>query len=128
MVQRPWVAYRKQIKLLERFHECCLRSILGVRWQDHVSKEEVFKRASLPSIDSILLQVYLAWAGHVTRMEDVRKHRAVFFSELQEGKCDLGAQRSAKETACIGANQPSNMAAGSLGPRQLALISEKSQL
>ena len=82
----------------------------------------------LPSIGSILLQVQQLWAGHVTRMEDVRMPRAVFFSELQEGKCDLGAQRSAKETACIGANQPSNMAAGSLGPRQLALISEKSQL
>ena len=37
-------------------------------------------------------------------------------------------QRSAKETACTGGNQPSVMAAGGLRPRQLALISEKSQL
>ena len=33
------VLYRKQIRLLERFHKRCLRSILGIRWQDHVSKE-----------------------------------------------------------------------------------------
>ena len=36
-------------------------------------------------------------------------------------------QRSAEQTACTGGNQPSVMAAGSLGPRQSALISKKSQ-
>ena len=46
-----WVLYRKQIRLLERFHQRCLRSILGIKWQDHVSNEEVLKRASLPSIE-----------------------------------------------------------------------------
>ena len=37
-------------------------------------------------------------------------------------------QRSAEGTVCTGRNQPSVMAAGSLRPRQLALISEESQL
>ena len=37
-------------------------------------------------------------------------------------------QRSAEETACTGRNQPSVMAARGLRLRQLALISEKSQL
>ena len=37
-------------------------------------------------------------------------------------------QRSAEETACTGGNQPLVMAAGGLRPRQLAVISEKSQL
>ena len=55
--------------------------------------EEVLKRASLPSIESILLQVHLRWAGHVTRVEDVRMPKAVFFRELQEGKRDRGAPR-----------------------------------
>ena len=50
-----WVLYQKQIRLLERFHQCGLRSILGTEWQDHVSNEEVLKTASLPSIESILL-------------------------------------------------------------------------
>ena len=71
----------------------CLRSILGIKWQDHVSNEEVLKRASLPGMESILLQVQLHWAGHVSRMEDVRMPKAVFFSELQEGKRDRGAPR-----------------------------------
>ena len=35
----------------------------------------------------------LRWASHVTRMEDVRMLKAVFFSELQEGKRDCDAPR-----------------------------------
>ena len=70
---KNWDLYRKQIRLLEWFHQRCLCSILGIKWKDHVSNEEVLKRASLPSIESILLQVKLRWASHVTRMEDVRR-------------------------------------------------------
>ena len=36
-------------------------------------------------------------------------------------------QRPAEETSCTGGNQPSDMAAGGLRPRQLALISDKSK-
>ena len=79
--------------LLERFHQCCLHSILGIKWQDHVPNEEVIKRVSLPSIESILLQVQLRWAGHVTRMEDVSIPKAVFFIELLKGKRNRGAPR-----------------------------------
>ena len=90
---QTWVLHRKQIRLLERFHQRYLLSILGIEWQDHVSNEEVLKRASLPSIESILLQVHLRWAGHVTRVEDVRMPKAVFLSELQEGERDRGTPR-----------------------------------
>ena len=31
-----WVLYQKQIRLLERFHQRCLRSVVGIKWQDHV--------------------------------------------------------------------------------------------
>ena len=40
-----------------------------------------------------MLQVQLRWAGHVTRMEGEGIPKAVFFSELQEGKRDRGAPR-----------------------------------
>ena len=58
-----------------------------------MSNQEVLKRASLPSIESILLQVQLHWAGHVTRVEDIRMPKADFFSKLLEGKCDRGSPR-----------------------------------
>ena len=50
-----WVLYRKQIRLRERFHQRCLRSILGIKWQTPCQNEEVLKSSSLPSIESILL-------------------------------------------------------------------------
>ena len=31
-----WVLYRKQIGLLERFRQCCLHSIFGIKRQDHL--------------------------------------------------------------------------------------------
>ena len=70
MVQETWVLYRKKIRLVERLHQRYLRSILGIRWQDYVSNE-VHKRASLHSLEFVLLQVQLRWAGHFTRMEDI---------------------------------------------------------
>ena len=75
------VLYRKQTRLHERFHQRCLRSILGIKWQDYVSNE-VLKRVSLPSIESILLQVRLRFAGHDTRIKDLLMPKAVFFIEL----------------------------------------------
>ena len=90
---KTWVLYWKQIRLLEWFHQHCLHSILGIKWQHHLSNEEFLKRASLPNMESILPQVQLCWAGHVTRMEDVRMAKAVFFSKLQEGKHDCAAPK-----------------------------------
>ena len=94
-----WVLCRKQTWLLERFHQCCLRSILGIKWQDHVSNEEVLKRASLPSIEYILLLVQLCWDGHVSRMEDVFMPKEIFsfffffFQRAPRRKRDHGALR-----------------------------------
>ena len=44
-----WVLSRKHIRLLELFQHCCLRPILGIKWQDYVSNEEVLKRAACPA-------------------------------------------------------------------------------
>ena len=105
-----WILFRKQIRLLERFHQRCLRSILGIIWQDHVSN---------------------GWAGHVTMLEDVGMPKVVQRAPRRKARswCSKKAlQRSAEETAGTGGNQPSVMATGGLRPRQLALISEKSPL
>ena len=86
-----------------------------------------------------MLQVQLRWAGNVTRMEleDVRIPKAVFFSELQEGKRHRGAPRkrykdqlkrhlARREGGGMG-DQPSVIVAGGLRPRQLVVITEKGQ-
>ena len=98
-----------------------------------MSNEEVLKRASLPSIESILLHVQLRWAGHVTRMGDKHMPKADYFSELQEGKGDHGAPRKRykdqlKRLLAQAGISHQTWQQGGLRPRQLALISEKSQL
>ena len=64
-----------------------------------MSNKEVLKRASLPSIEYILLQVQLRLAGHLTRMEDVRMPKAVFFSELQKESAIMVLQESVTKTS-----------------------------
>ena len=86
-----WTLYRRQVRLLERFHQRCLRSILNIKWHDYVSNEDVLEKAELPSVKSILLKQQLRWAGHVARMEDSRMPKAVLFGELKAGKRDRGA-------------------------------------
>ena len=88
-----WTLYRRQVRLLERFHQRCLRSILNIKWHDYVSNEDVLEEAQLPSIESILLKQQLRWAGHVTRMEDSRMPKAVLFGELKAGKRNRGAPK-----------------------------------
>ena len=108
-----WVLYRKQIRLLERFHQRCLRSILGIRWQDYVSNEEVLKKASLPSMESILLQVQLrlGWPRPKQSSSSSSKKESVIVA-LQESVTNISGR-------------------GSLHMRESAIsqgISEKSQV
>ena len=41
----------------------------------------------------MLLTRQLRWAGHLSRMEDTRLPKAVFYGELCQGKRDRGAPR-----------------------------------
>ena len=88
-----WVLYQKQVRVLERFHQRCLRSIMGISWQDYVTNTEVLERANTPSIETLLLSRQLRWAGHLSRMDDTRMPKAVFYGELAQGKRDRGAPR-----------------------------------
>ena len=88
-----WVLYRKQVKLLERFHQRCLRSIMGIKWQDYITNEEVLERVDTTSVEAMLMLRQLRWTGHVTRMDSSRMPKAVFYGELSQGKRDRGAPR-----------------------------------
>ena len=88
-----WVIYRHHLQLLERFHQRCLRSILGVRWSDFVTNVEVLERAETTSIEAELLKSQLRWAGHVFRMEDHRLPKIALYGELSTGYRDKGAPK-----------------------------------
>ena len=86
------LAYGK-VQLLEHFHQRCLRSIMGIKWQHYVTNNEVLERTNICSIEAMLLTWQLRWAGHLSCIEDTRMPKAVFYDEFCEGKHDRGAPR-----------------------------------
>lgn len=70
----------------------CLRRILGIRWLDKVSDIEVFSRACLPSVHTLLMRAQTLWAGHVICMLDKHIPNQLLFRELYAGKCLHGWQ------------------------------------
>ena len=88
-----WVTYRSHIRLLERFHQRCLRTILNIHWSDFITNVEVLEQAEVPSIEAMILKYQLRWAGHVSRMEDHRLPKIVLYGELSTGHRERGAPK-----------------------------------
>ncbi|KAJ0176190.1 hypothetical protein K1T71_008364 [Dendrolimus kikuchii] len=85
-----WCLYKPDVRKLDTYHLRCLRSILNIKWQDRVPNTEVLRRSGMHGMEALLMQRQLRWCGHVLRMEDHRLPKAVFFSELAEGKRKQG--------------------------------------
>ena len=67
-----------------------LRSILGIRWQDHITNLKVFDQAKSTSIEATIIKAQLRWVGHVIRMKECRMPRHLMYWELQAGKRNQG--------------------------------------
>ena len=66
---------------------------MNIKWQDKIPDTVVLDRAGIPSIDTILMQSQIRWAGHIVRMPDHRLPKIIFYGELQKGKRSLGGQK-----------------------------------
>ena len=80
-----WTTYRRHIQVLERFHQKCLRRILNIKWQSLTPDTIVLQRANTSSLEMLLIRNQMRWAGHVTRMDDVRLPKQIFYGELKSG-------------------------------------------
>ena len=47
-----WLTYRHHVRLLERFHQRCLRTILNVHWSDFVTNVKVLEQADTTSTET----------------------------------------------------------------------------
>ena len=83
---QSWCTYKRYIKKLEAFHQICLRRILGIKWQQHVTNIVVLERAGIPRMESMISSLRCRWLGHVGRMDDTRLPKQVLFGELKKGK------------------------------------------
>ena len=53
------------IKVLEQFKQRILRAILGVHWQDRMTKARILEQADTTSIEAHIARSQLSWTGHV---------------------------------------------------------------
>lgn len=88
-----WAVYSVQTDRLQAYVMRHLRSIMGVSWRDRIPNEEILKRAGIPSLKAILIQMNLRWLGHVERMDHSRLPRQLLYSQLKEGKRNQGRPR-----------------------------------
>ena len=69
---------------------CCLRSILGITWQDRVPNKDVLAQSEVACVFALLSQSWLRWLGHVSRMDDEGIPRDILYSELATGTRPAG--------------------------------------
>ena len=63
-----------------------LRSILEIRWQDHITNLEVLDQAKSTSIEATIIKAPLRWVGHVIRMSECRMPRHLIYGQLLAGQ------------------------------------------
>ena len=81
------------IKVLDQFQQRILRAILGVHWQDRMTKARILEQADTTSIEAHIARSQLSWTGHVIRMPDTRAPKQLLYAELSSGKRKPGGQR-----------------------------------
>ena len=59
-----YTLYGRHIQQLSHIHLRHLQAILGIKWSDRVTNNEVLQRADMPSIEAMLLSRQLTWTGH----------------------------------------------------------------
>ena len=95
-----WTLYSRHEKRLNTFHMRNLRWILGVKWSDHVTNNDILKRADTPSIYTLLRQRRLRWLGHVHRMQDGRIPKDILYGQLETGKRVQGRPQLRYKDVC----------------------------
>ena len=66
---------------------------MNIRWQDKIPDTTVLDRSGIPSIDTILMQTQIRWAGHLVCMPDHRLPKILLYGELEKGKRSQGGQK-----------------------------------
>ena len=62
-----WTCYRRHVKMLDSFHIRHLRYLMGIKWQDKITNNDVLQRARMDGIEAMLMRAQLRWVGHVQR-------------------------------------------------------------
>jgi len=72
MVPDTWKGTTRISHMLYIFHHRCLLTILGISWRDHVTNDELMKRAGMENLSDIVRVRRLTLAGHILRLPSDR--------------------------------------------------------
>lgn len=67
--------------------------MMTIKWQDRRTNLSVLEQVTMCSVERVFVKNQLRWSGHVVRMENNRLPKQMFYSELTEGKRDVGGQK-----------------------------------
>ena len=97
-----WVLKKKQIGSLEKFHNRCMRGILGItrgqQWEQRIKTSEIRGLVGLSeSMDDSIRQRRMRWLGHVARMGEERIPKKILFGWLEHPRPAHGVKRRWKD-------------------------------
>ena len=95
-----WTLYRRNVSQLRTVQQRHLRKILRIKWSDHISNEEVLRRADTEDIEITLVKSRLRWLGHISRMEDERPVKSLLYGELDKGTRPVGRPNLRYKDTC----------------------------
>ena len=75
---------RRQEHKVDVAHQRWLRHVLSIRWQQHISNDEVLRRTGQIAASVTLRRARLRWLGHVLRMGRER-HAGTALEWIPEG-------------------------------------------
>ena len=62
---------------MDVFDNECIRTIMGITWQDMISSEELRERSKQEPLSEKAASRVIRWAGHVWRMDNNRIARRI---------------------------------------------------
>ena len=104
-----WVTYRRHLRLIERYHQRFLGTVLNTHWSDFVTNIEVLEMANVTSIEVMLFKTHHRWAGHVSRMVDHRLPKIVLYGELAAVQRSAISDRFHQPSACLHQTRTSSL-------------------
>ena len=97
-----WTLNYQQVRQLGTTQQRHLRRILKIKWDHHISNEEVLAKACVEDIEILFVKVRsrLRWLGNVSRMEDDRPVKSLLHGELIEGTRPVGRPKLRYKDTC----------------------------
>ena len=79
-------------KMLDQSSLKCLQKVYGISWKDRIPNTTVLKVYEIEGTEALLIKGQLRRAGHLTRMEENRIPKTLFYGELVGGQRPRGGQ------------------------------------